>query len=278
MASRSRSYRTHVVILRRRDYSDADRILTVYTPQLGKQDLIAKGARKTMSRKAGHLELFTHASLQLAEARTWPIVTEAETVESFRHIRTDLEQIGRSAYVCELIEAFSEAGDESLPLWDLLLLCLRELDAGVVDPEILLRWFELHLLSVSGFQPQFFQCLGCGDDLQPVINYLNLGAGGVYCPRCGEGLGGGEAIEPELFKVLRHLQRSSWGEVRQLELQPETIQAVELVLQRYLVLLLERQLKSIHIVRRLKSLPRPAAPSSSPAELPTDPSVSHAHP
>ena len=76
MANRIRSSSTRAVILRRRDHGDADRILTVYTPQLGKQEFIAKGIRKTTSRKAGHLELFAHTALQVADARTWPIITE----------------------------------------------------------------------------------------------------------------------------------------------------------------------------------------------------------
>ena len=81
-------------MLRRRDYGDADRVLTVYTPSHGKHELIAHGVRKTTSRKAGHLEIFSHASLVIAEGRTWDIITEASTVESYRHLRQDLDQIG----------------------------------------------------------------------------------------------------------------------------------------------------------------------------------------
>jgi hypothetical protein len=92
-AKRHRSYRTHAVVLRRRDYADADRVVTVFTPGMGKQSLIAKGARKTTSRKAGHLELFTHANLQVAEARTWDIITEATTVEPFRHLRVRADRL-----------------------------------------------------------------------------------------------------------------------------------------------------------------------------------------
>jgi DNA repair protein RecO (recombination protein O) len=151
MPSQERLYRTHVVILSRRDYNDADRILTVFTPSLGKRDLIAKGVRKTTSRKAGHLELLTHASLLVAQARTWDIITEAVTVESFRHVRENLEAIGFASYACELIAAFTEADDESEPLWELLLATLRVLDensqAGNTSAQhLLMRWFELRLL------------------------------------------------------------------------------------------------------------------------------------
>lgn len=253
MTERSRTYRTQAVVLRRRDYADADRILTVYTPRLGKVELIAKGVRKTTSRKAGHLELFSHASLLVAQARTWGIVTEATTMESFLQLRSDLDRIGWAGYVCELVDAFGSAEDENQELWEMLLYALRVLDSGEEQIDLFLRWFELHLLSLVGFQPEFFHCLSCGDDLQEVINYLSLAAGGVLCPRCGEAAGGTEPIEPGLLKVLRHLQRSSWNDVRGLSLRPNTVQAVENTLYRYLVLVLERRLRSVDFVRRLRA-------------------------
>jgi DNA repair protein RecO (recombination protein O) len=252
MADRSRVHRIQGVVLRRRDQNEADRVLTVFTPTLGKQDLIAKGIRKTTSRKAGHLELFTHVSLLVAQARTWDIITEATAIESFRHLRNDLNSIGRASYVAELIDVFGEASDDSSHLWDLLLLALRELDSGETNADLLLRWFELHLLSLAGFQPEFFNCLGCGNEIKPVENYLSLHAGGIYCLGCAQSLGGVEAISPDVLKILRHLQRSTWGAVRKLQIHPNTLLAVESILYRYLITVLERQLKSVDFVRRLQ--------------------------
>ena len=255
MAERSHSYRTRAVILRRRKYSDADRILTVFTPRLGKRMLIAKGTRKTTSRKAGHLELFSHTNLLVAQARTWDIVTESETVEGFLQLRRDLDAISRAAYICELVDAFTAEDDEFEPLWDLLLLCLRELDAGSADmPEsdLLLRWFELQLLGQMGFQPELFACLGCGEDLQPVENFLHLNAGGVFCPNCGRAMQGAEPINARTLKILRHLFRTRWDALRGLRIGPDTAQAVESVLQRYLTTTLERRLKSTDFIHRLR--------------------------
>jgi len=64
-----RSLRVDAVVLRHSDYGEADRLLTLYTRQRGKMRVIAKGARKIASRKAGHIEPFTHVKLQLAAAR-----------------------------------------------------------------------------------------------------------------------------------------------------------------------------------------------------------------
>lgn len=259
MTNRHRVHKTQAVVLRRRDYGDADRILVVYTPNSGKQELIAHGVRKTTSRKAGHLETFSHASLLIAQGRTWNIVTEASTVESYRHLRQDLDQIGRASYVCELVDRFTEIDDENRDIWELLTGTLRLLDAhgvrAVFDPHLLLRWFELHLLSSVGFQPQLAECLQCGKPIEPQANFFSIQGGGVLCPECGQHAPEAEQIPLDVLKVLRHLQRSRWEDVHAIQLQEPVMGAVDNLLNRYLVAVLERRLTSADFLRRLRSLP-----------------------
>ena len=259
MTSNERLYRTQAVILSRRDYGEADRIVTVFTPSLGKQEFLAKGIRKTTSRKAGHLELFTHSTLLVAKARTWDIVTEAASVENFRHLRTNLDAIGYASFICELVDCFTESDDENQPLWDLFLLALRVLDIYgqqplATEPQVLLHWFELQLLTVTGFQPQFFACLACQAAITPVVNYLSLEDGGIFCPRCATGRDSVEAIDADVLKVLRHLQRTAWPELQSLRIRPPIQQAVDTLLNRYLLTIVERQLKAANFLRKLRTL------------------------
>lgn len=263
MSQNERLYRTPVVVLSRRDYGEADRIVTVFTPSLGKQEFLAKGIRKTTSRKAGHLELFTHSALLVAKARTWDIITEAASVESFRHLRTNLDAIGYASFICELVDCFTESDDENQPLWDLFLFALRVLDeysqqaateARPIEPQSLLHWFQLQLLALTGFQPQFFHCLACQEALTPVTNYLSLEDGGVFCPRCVAHQDSVEAIEPDVLKLLRHLQRSDWAEVQFLRVRPPIQQAVDIILNRYLLTIVERQFKAANFLRKLRAM------------------------
>jgi DNA repair protein RecO (recombination protein O) len=256
-ARRQQVYRTHAVILRRRDQGDADRILTVFTPNYGKLELIGKGICKTTSRNSGHLELFAHSSLQIAKGRTWDIVAEAVMVESFSAMRNDLDKIGAANYIAELVDSFTETGDENLPLWELLLLALRELDTQSTDDDakrgLLLHWFELQLLALAGFQPQLFTCLACDEDLAPVINFLNLSEGGFYCPDCAAQRRDLEAIEPDTLKVLRFLQTRTWAEVNRFSVRPLLVSRAGNLLYRYLFSVLERQLRSVDFLRRLQA-------------------------
>lgn len=261
MAQRTRVRSTHILVLRRRDVADADRLLTVLTPGEGKLELLAKGVRKTVSRKSGHLEPFTHAHVMVAQARTWDLITEATTVESFRHLRENLDAIGQASYACELVDAFSDSGDENHPLWELALFVLRQLDEAAGDaasatvgglPPHLLRWFDLHLLSLAGFQPQFFNCLGCDAPIEPGANFISLNEGGVFCARCGPLRSDVEAIPVDVLKLLRYLQSRPWQEVRRLNARPLVARDVDALLQRYFSHVLERRLRSADFLRRLE--------------------------
>jgi DNA repair protein RecO (recombination protein O) len=273
MSNRQRVYRTHAVVLRRRDFRDADRILTVFTPNYGKLELIAKGIRKTTSRKAGHLELFSHSALMVAQGRTWDIVTEVVGVESFTNLRTDLDKISQANYISELVDCFSESGDENQPLWDLLILTLEELDklAPAQDGRPLQHWFEMQLLSLAGFQPQLFECLHCDEELEAVTNYISLAEGGVLCPNCGQGRRDVEAIEADLLKVLRFIQSRPWAAVRQVTIRPHILRQVDNLLYRYLLTILERQLKSVDFMRRLQYMAQ-STPATGPIVASAEPS------
>jgi DNA repair protein RecO (recombination protein O) len=74
---RERSFRTDAIILKRRDFGEADRLLTILTPRYGKLDVIAKGARKPTSSKTGHVELFTRADMLIHKGRDLDLAVQA---------------------------------------------------------------------------------------------------------------------------------------------------------------------------------------------------------
>ncbi len=121
-------YTTDAFVLKRIDYGEADRILTLFTPQRGKIKAIAKGARRTTSRIAGHVELFTRTQLQLATGRDLEIVTQGECKERFPHLRDALWHATMAYYLAELVDKFTEEHDEHTSLYLLLLESLRRLD------------------------------------------------------------------------------------------------------------------------------------------------------
>ena len=127
MTSKFRSFRAESIVLKHSEWGEADRILTLFTREQGKIKAIAKGVRKIRSRRAGHLEPFTHVSLQLASSKDMPIVTQAETIESFPALREDLVSIGQASYLIELLDRFTYEEGENVALFNLLRSSLERL-------------------------------------------------------------------------------------------------------------------------------------------------------
>jgi DNA repair protein RecO (recombination protein O) len=255
---RERLYRTDAVILRRHDVGEADRLLTLYTPERGKLRAIAKGARKPSSRKAGHLELFMHSSLLIAKGQNLDLITQAEAIHGYRALREDLERLTQAHYVAELLDQLGTEGQESRLTFDLLVTTLQRI-CETHDLMLTTRIYELRLLALEGFQPQLFRCLDCGETIQPMVNYFDPSLGGILCPRCGEGLGarrGGNSTVREIplntLKVLRYLQTHSYEQSMRLRLKPSTHRDMEAIMLNYITYVLERNLKSVAFLNRLR--------------------------
>ena len=247
---RPRVYRREGIVLRQLDYGEADRILTIITPE-GKVRALAKSVRRPTSRKSGHVGLFIRAQMMLAQGRNLDIVTQAESLEQFEGLRHDLERFAYASYVGELADRVSQEGEENPALYELLLITLRWLD---VEDDLALgtRFLELRLLGVSGLQPELFACVSCRRTIEEETNYLSAEQGGVLCPRCAPGQSGAVALSVNVQKVLRYLQRHDVDDLRQLRIGPATHAELETLLLDYLEYTFERSFPSAAFLRRLR--------------------------
>jgi DNA repair protein RecO (recombination protein O) len=249
--SRERVYRAEAVILKRIDIGEADRLLTIYTPAHGKLRVTAKGVRKTLSRKSGHVELFTHGHLMLARGRTFDIVTQAEMIEPFLGLRADLNRTAHAYYVAELVDQFAEEALENKPIFDLLLAVFRRL-GETPDLWLTVRYFEMRLLGCFGYQPQLHYCVHGEEPIEPVDSYFDPSRGGVVCPRHGEAAREARPLSLNVLKTLRYLQAHEYDEVMHLNLTQTTRAEIEALMQRYITYLLERRLHSPEFLRLLE--------------------------
>jgi len=125
-----RTYKTEGIILKRSNFGEADRLLTIFTKHYGKIRVRAPGVRRTTSRKAPHLELFNLSTLFLAQGKSIDVVTEAQTLDNFSGIRKDLNKVGVAYYLCELVDSLCPERQENREVFNLLTKTLREVEAS----------------------------------------------------------------------------------------------------------------------------------------------------
>jgi len=265
-----RNYQTEAVIIKKTKLKEADNILTLYTPHLGKIQGIAKGVRRTKAKLAGHLELLTHSQVSFARGRNLDTITGAQTINTFLPLKSDLWLTSCALYAIELINQFTPEHVENHPLFQLLLETMEYL-CQPTSKDLALRYFEIHLLNNVGYRPQLQQCVTCRSPLQPVTNSFSPRAGGIVCPDCTynhEGMT--HPLSVNALKVLRLIQSSSYGTVSRLKMNPRLSQEVEDVIKSYIKYLLEREVKSIAWLDSLKEQINQMAPEqdNTPLEIP----------
>jgi len=241
--TKPRTYQTEAIIIKKTKLGEADRILTLYTPHLGKIQAVAKGVRRPKSKMSGHLELLTHSLISLARGRNLDTVTGCQTINSFLPLKSDLWLTSCALYVAELVHQFTADEMENYPLFQLLLETMKRL-CQTSDNELVLRYFELHLLNEVGYRPQLQQCVSCGSPLPSVASSFCPSAGGMLCLSCRQRQPLTYPVSPNGLKVLRLLQDSDYDTAQRLGLNPELSCELEGVIRHYLRYLLEREVKS----------------------------------
>jgi DNA repair protein RecO (recombination protein O) len=222
-----RSYSAEAIVLKHSDFGEADRVVTLFTPYRGKIRAVAKGMRRPISKKAGHLELLCYSRLQIAQGRNLDIITQAQSIESFMQLRNQLWHMTCGFYLAELVDRFIEDDAQHLDVYNLLLQTLRTLESharevqqrgiqGIADgtpnydrTQLLLRYFEIYLLSFIGYEPVLRTCAHCEAELQPRENGFNPSLGGALCPNCSHLWS--QALSMNALKILRLLQRTEWS-------------------------------------------------------------------
>ncbi|HMN11932.1 MAG TPA: DNA repair protein RecO [Bellilinea sp.] len=255
MPRQERTLKVDAVVLRHQDWGEADRLLTVYSREAGKLRVIAKGARKLISRKAGHIQPFSRVQMVLSKGRDLWILTQVETLDGYSSLRADLEKIGQASYAVELLDKFTYEDSATSGLFTLLTDTMSRLNKEP-DPFIALRYFEVHLLEALGFKPELKNCVRCDAEIQAQDQYFSSLYGGVLCPNCGPLEAESRRVTLDALRFLRHFQRSSYADSLRAKINENTRLELENLLQQLLTYHLERNLNSTRVMREInRSLP-----------------------
>jgi DNA repair protein RecO (recombination protein O) len=147
------TYRTEAIILKRRNFSEADKILTVFTQKKGKISVIAKGARRLKSRKGGNLDLLNYCQLLIAKGKNLDLIVEVQAINSFLPLKKDLGKIGLSYLACEIVDLLNAERVENHLLFKYLNEFLESLSAegDKLKQKLLSVGFQFKVIDLLGF-------------------------------------------------------------------------------------------------------------------------------
>lgn len=242
-------YKTDAVIIRNRDYREADRLVTLFTRERGKVNAIAKGTRKLKSRKRGAIQLLTYGRFMLHEGRTLDTIAQCDIINSFQELRGDLDRLAYATYIAELTDGFVMDNEPNEELFLLLVTSMHLL--GYLDPEILVRAYELRLLANAGFRPELENCVVCYRPRSEGQQRFSPALGGVLCPQCAAPDIGAVTVSPGDLNVLKQLLQIDLRRLNVLKISPASKKLLAGIMRAYINCRLEKRVKSLDFLHSL---------------------------
>ncbi len=234
-------YHADALVIRSREYGESDRLLTLFSREMGKLQALAKGVRKPKSRQRAAAQLFTYGEYLLHRGRTLDTVNEASPKESFPHLWNDYDRTLAATRVAELLDMATIPGQIYPEAFTLTLTVFFLLEH--FDPYLLQGAYTLRLLRLLGYAPRLGECAECGGALCGPRLFISSAAGGALCLTCREQYAGrwisagSMALMRQLLNgEMRKLDRLRWNAMMQQEIL-ETLRA-------YCEETFERRLKS----------------------------------
>jgi len=244
-------YTVNAIVLRRMNFSETDRIVTLYTREHGKISTIAKGSRKPISRLSGATETLTYGKVALATGKNLEVVTQFEVKESFPRIREDLKRLAYAGYCAELTDVLTEDRQLSFDLFDLLLSTLYLMERPN-DPEKIAHMFELKLMKLLGYEPALDECLRCRKPLPVSDLFFSPSLGGMVCRECGPLPDDAIQIPQAAIEAMRGLLEADAPEVERMEIPDTAMDFIARVMRWYIRYRAEREIKSLDFLQALK--------------------------
>ena len=185
---------TNAIVVRRADYRENDRMITLFSPTLGRIDALCRGCRRQKSPLMAASELFCAGEYVLYQTSDRATVVSCQVEDTYYGLRSDYEKLSHGMYALELCAAAIQPAQENERLFMLLLRSLAHLCYGDVPPRRVTAVFLMGMTSLLGFRPQVGRCARCGTPVlqnrtgdELIIGAFSPEQGGVLCPGCSAG-------------------------------------------------------------------------------------------
>ncbi len=172
------------IVLRRVNYRDNDRMVTLLSPSRGRIDAVIRNCRKPKSHNLNAAELFALGDYMVIETGGHMTVTSVRLIETFYPLRNDYDRLTCATWVLSLAEAVAEPEQEQRELFMLLLHTLSRLAFSDQPWKPLLSGFLLHFSACQGFKPRLNHCVLCGKRLEESPAFFDAEEGGLCCGDC----------------------------------------------------------------------------------------------
>lgn len=242
------------IVLYALDYGESDRIITFYTSEYGKLKGIAKGARRSRKRFSNALEPFSYGNIIFSKkgSGTLSLIEGCDVIKHHAHIREELENTLASSYLIELIDKFTPERKKNTELFHLLLNFLGLIDTGN-SSDTLIRFFEIRLLKLTGYEPVLDRCLVCKQPLiEKTVYHFITREGGLKCTTCCQNNSGSLQVSLGTIKTLLLGKETDLDRINRIVLSDQMEKEMRNILLSFIYHIIGKEMKSLHVLNEIR--------------------------
>ncbi|MGA7361968.1 MAG: DNA repair protein RecO [Candidatus Dormiibacterota bacterium] len=244
------------IVLRRRTFAEADRILVIFTRDQGKLSVLARGARRAKARNAAGLDLLTRSELLLIPGRSMAVLAQARAV-GLPWPGADIVRTACGGVLAELVDATLEEGHPDPELYQLISETRERMASPSFEARLELALSSFQIAAMGGYLPELRRCAICGEELQDRDGGFLPAMGGMVQGGCWTAQLAVLPCSAAALRILRRMEAGDLGLLRRLRWSESLRDEVETVLLAHLEHHLDKPIKSARILAELRGVGAP---------------------
>lgn len=211
------TYNIKALILNRKPLAEDGGKVTVYSENLGKLELVARGTKKIKSKLAGHLEPISLVEIMVVRGRQYNYIGAVVSKDCYVNIKNNFAKIKAAGRAIKVFNLIIKLGQSDQDIFSLLKNYFDFLDGASAKPDydLFVQLFIFKLLIKLGHRPELYNCVNCRNKISPSGNKFDLAKGGLVCGKCLPKPGRAHQlmISENSIKILRLAEKSGFKQL-----------------------------------------------------------------
>ena len=247
------TYRTKGIVLYKKDFREYDGLFVIYTENLGKIQVMARGVKKIRSKMSAHLEPFLITDLMIAKGRGFGQIAGSSAIANLFKNQKNKSLVKNllGIYCLELVDELTKFDYQDKEVFKLLNEVLKIIDKDFSEDKkdkfvVLVNIFGFKLLVLLGYGPELYNCLVCKKKIIPNGNFFDYLKGGLVCGSCSKKSFSNDRlfIDKDIIKVLRLMSEKDLIEFLKLKVDKNKLTKLNNILYNYIRGNIEIELKT----------------------------------
>lgn len=231
-------YRTEGVILKKEERGEADLLFTVFTKDFGKLKILGKAVRKISSKLRSATGIFSLSEVEFIQGKSQKTLTDAILMGKSPSLAKDLKKLRIAHKIVQVLDKLVKGQEHDEKIWNLLIETLQRLNTELPFTEakvkmrqdlIAYHYFFWNFVAILGYTPNLYHCVPCRKKIAQEKNYFSPKDGGIVCQKCFSDKEPNLEIQPETIKILRIILKRDWATLLKLKFEAQYLKELSLM-------------------------------------------------